>query len=134
MEQFLELLKNDLFLLVLGVSAAIILLLVFVAFKQGREISFWPPKIGAKPQSSERKGEHIPRKKPEKEIYEKLSVHFGNCGNEIEVTNPRPHQYPSEIHVDVTGASRGGASDYLHTGCPNCKHRQMVSLNYHLNE
>jgi hypothetical protein len=130
MELFLELLNNYYFLGAAIVSIAVILLLVSVAFVQGREISFWPPKIGTRSQSSWNKGSPSPEKIDKKRIYEKLSIHCGNCGHEISVTNPRPNQYPSEIHVDVSSASRGGTFDYLHTGCPSCKHRQMVSLRY----
>jgi ribosomal protein S27E len=130
MDQFIELLKNEFILIPLCAIAIFILLIVLVAFIQGREVSFWPPKIGAKPQSPKSEVGQSSTKSKKNVIYEKLSIHCGSCGNEILVTNPRPGQYPNEIHVDVSSASRGGTSDYLRTGCPNCKHTQMVSLRY----
>lgn len=37
-------------LIILGGVALIIVLIYIIAFVQGREVSFWPPKIGAKPE------------------------------------------------------------------------------------
>ncbi|MCK4823597.1 hypothetical protein KA005_48040 [bacterium] len=136
--EYLHLLSNDYAILVLLGLLALLVALVLIAFAQGREISFWPPRIGGKPKSItvdqktiDLSGGKTTALSYEKQPYfTKLSVHCANCGNEIIVTNPRPHIMPSKIEVDVSSTMRGGIHDYIKTGCTKCAHRQYIQLEY----
>ena len=138
-EKIIEIiLKQDFTTTILIIPASLLLVLTvlafLIAFLQGREISFWPPKIGALNRSREdvKKGENRNIQDYSRKDYfpYRMVVNCAYCGHEIKVTNPRLKDEPKRLYTSRSSASRGGTSDYIEIGCPDCKGSQFVQFEY----
>ncbi|HZS03313.1 MAG TPA: H-type lectin domain-containing protein [Blastocatellia bacterium] len=83
----------------IGLIASILVAICVVAFFQRREITFWPPKISARPEAFKRMVQlgdvHLPKDKP-KEFYD--SLHKGRRGIHV----PVRFEFPFKRCVSVT--------------------------------
>lgn len=98
-----------------------------VAFIQGREVSFWPPKIGPGP-SPDVKG-------LEKAIpvmgstNTRFTLNCMKCGQDIKVSNPRLQEEPRRIYMKSHGSNHG-SSQAVQIGCPKCHAQQFAQFEY----